>query len=137
MTLNYDFGPIEPLLVLNNGSKDFTSLVSFPDMPGVTVVSATVDPATGKLVVVLDYSQDLQDKDLKIQITPPNVPQAFLIEDITHTWKVEPTNQLAAVVYSKEDYNTNAKIRNFANGILYFGLTIIIITMVYRKFIGL
>lgn len=137
LTLTYDLGPLTPLLALNNGSTDFRSLVSFPLNAGVTVTSAVVDPATGKLVVTLDYSQNLQDTELQLHITPPNVPQASLVPEIVHSWTVLTTNQLAAVIYSPEDYATNARVRSLADGLLYSALAVVFLTMAYRKFIGL
>ena len=104
MTLVYVVHPLDPLLVLNNGSNDFSSLVSFPGSEGVNLKVAYIDPNTGNLVVDIDYSQTIQDEDLVMMITPPDVPQAVLIPNISSTWKVQPTNQLAAAYYTDEDY---------------------------------
>jgi cysteine-rich repeat protein len=37
LVLTYDVYPAAPLIVINKGSTDFTSLVSFPDNPGVSI----------------------------------------------------------------------------------------------------
>ena len=102
--MTYDIGPITPYLAINGWSTNFTDLVSYPSNPEVTVKSATVDPKTGKLVVILEYSEDVHGKDLDLVMTPPNVSQAYLVPDITHSWTVEPTNRLTAFEYSDEDY---------------------------------
>lgn len=46
MTLTYKIEPVYPLYYLNNGSTDFSSLVSFPQSSGVTVTSVEIDPVT-------------------------------------------------------------------------------------------
>lgn len=96
-----------------------------------------LDPQTQRLVIDIDYSQNLQDTTLSLQITPPNVPQAVLVPNITSTWVVAPTNQLAAMVYTEEDYETVAKLTPLADALLGSYLTIMILTLVFRKFIGL
>lgn len=137
LTLTYSIEPSGPLLSLNNGSTDFSSLVSFPNSQGVTIRSAVLDPQTQQLVIDIDYSQNLQDTTLSLQITPPNVPQAVLVPNITSSWVVAPTNQLAAMVYTQEDYDTVAKLTPLANALLGSYLSIVILTLVFRKFIGL
>jgi len=104
LVLTYDIYPALPLIVINNGSTDFTSMVSFPDNPAVTVIEATINPTTSKLEVKVGYSADLQDTELSMQITPPDTPWASLTPNTTSTWVVAPTNQLSAVVYTQEDY---------------------------------
>ena len=37
-----------------------------------------------------------------MQLTPPNIPQAFLVDNVTQTWTAQSDNQLAIVVYSEE-----------------------------------
>ena len=98
--MTYSLAPAHPWVALNNRSNDVTSLVSFPGTPGVTVTSASIDPATNQLFVNLDYSEDLQGRDLTLFLTPPSTPQASLTPTMTSTWTVDPTNQLSAVVYS-------------------------------------
>ena len=98
--MTYGLTPAQPWIALNNRSNDVTSLVSFPGTPGVTVTSATIDPTTNQLIVNLDYSEDIQGKDLTLFLIPPSTPQASLTPTMTSTWTVNPTNQLAAVVYS-------------------------------------
>ena len=85
---------------MNNGSNDVTDLVSFPGSSGVTVKSASIDPVTNELTVDIDFSEDLQGKDLNLQLTPPDTPQASLTPTATNTWQVYPTNHLAAIAYS-------------------------------------
>ena len=56
MTLSYSIDPAHPLTSLNNQSNDFSSWISFPGSPGVTVTSAYLDPSTNMLVIEIDYS---------------------------------------------------------------------------------
>jgi hypothetical protein len=56
LTLMYDLSPPQPLIVLNDGSVDLTSMVSFPTSPGVTVKEAVIDPSTNKLIIKVDYT---------------------------------------------------------------------------------
>ena len=52
INITYVVSPFEPWLVLNNGSTDFSSLVSFPGREaGITITSAVMDPDTGYLVI--------------------------------------------------------------------------------------
>ena len=60
-----------------------------------------------------------------------------MVNTFTSSWLVQPTNQLAANFYSPEDYETVAQLTPFANGILGLYLTVVAVTMVFRKFIGL
>ena len=99
--MTYSLAPAQPWLALNNRSSDATSLVSFPGTSGVTVTSATIDPATNQLIVNLDYSEDIQGRDLTLFLTPPSTPQASLTPTMTSPWTVNPTNQLAAIFYSQ------------------------------------
>ena len=55
MNLTYNISPTGPLLVITNGSTDFTSLVSFPDFD-LNVTNAILDEDLGKLVIYLDYN---------------------------------------------------------------------------------
>ena len=105
LTLTYIVNPSDPLLVLNGGSTDFSSLISFPGSEGIVILkSAYIDPVTGELVIDVDYTQTIQDSELVMMITPPDVPQAALVPNITMTWTVDPTNQLAAIYYTDEEY---------------------------------
>lgn len=54
LNLTYWIGPVDPLLLITNGSTDFTSLVSYPNFD-LNVTSATLDPDTSLLVIYLDY----------------------------------------------------------------------------------
>lgn len=72
-----------------------------------------------------------------MMITPPDVPQAVLIPNISTTWKVQPNNQLAAAYYTDEDYETTKKVKNLANTLLGLCLAIAVLAIVSRKFIGL
>lgn len=65
------------------------------------------------------------------------MPQAVLVPNITSSWVVAPTNQLAAMVYTQEDYDTVAKLTPLANALLGSYLSIVILSLVFRKFIGL
>ena len=48
LTLTYIVNPSDPLLVLNGGSTDFSSLISFPGSEGIVILkSAYIDPVTG------------------------------------------------------------------------------------------
>ena len=53
-------------------------------------------------MIDVDYTQTIQDTELVLMITPPDVPQAVLVPNITMTWTVDPTNQLAAIYYTQE-----------------------------------
>jgi hypothetical protein len=79
----------------------------------------------------------MQDTDLSLKITPPNVPQAFMLGDMGNTWNVQPTNQLAAEAYSEEDYHKQAEVAVAAGVIRSAFLAMIFLTIAYRKFIGL
>ena len=89
------------------------------------------------MIVKVDYTQDLQEKDLTVDITPPNSPQAFAIPPISSTWNVQPTNQLPAIVYSDSDYQANKITQILADIIVGCYLVVLFITMAYRKMIGL
>ena len=56
MTLIYNIDTIDPLVLLNNMTYDFSSWVSFPGTSGITVKSVILDPTTGQLVIEIDYS---------------------------------------------------------------------------------
>jgi hypothetical protein len=72
-----------------------------------------------------------------MKLTPPNVPQASLTPSISNTWIVSPTNQLSAVVYTQEDYETVQKLTPFANALLALYMLVAAASVVSRKFIGL
>jgi cysteine-rich repeat protein len=137
MTLKYELIGSAALLQLNGGSLDFNSLVSFPASEGVTVLEAYIDPTTNSLVVKIAYTKTLQDTDLMLQLTPPNVPQAFALSNMTNIWNVRPTNQLAARLYSKKDYQDQERAAIVANLVLAAFLSVMLLTIAYRKFIGL
>jgi cysteine-rich repeat protein len=137
MTLRYELKGSAALVQLNNGSLDFRSLVSFPANEGVTVTEAYIDPSTNELVIKIAYTKHLQDTDLTLQLTPPNVPQAFALSNMTNTWKVQPTNQLAARLYSAGDYQDQDKVAIVANLVADAYLGVMLLTVAYRKFIGL
>ena len=56
---------------------------------------------------------------------------------MSSTWNVQPTNNIPAVVYSDSDYQANKITTILANIIVGCYLTVLFITMAYRKFIGL
>ena len=62
--------------------------------------SAYLNPETGELVIDVDYTQTIQDSELVLMLTPPDVPQSVLVPNISVTWTVDPTNQLAAIYYT-------------------------------------
>ena len=39
-----------------------------------------------------------------MQLTPPDVPQAFATPTYNYSWKVQSTNNLAVLAYSAEQY---------------------------------
>ena len=101
LTLTYKLDPSDPFLALNGGSTDFLSLVSFPGSQGIVILkSAYLNPETGELVIDVDYTQTIQDSELVLMLTPPDVPQSVLVPNISVTWTVDPTNQLAAIYYT-------------------------------------
>ena len=55
MNLTFYLSPTDPLLLLTNGSTDFTEMVSFPGF-SITVKDAVLKKETGELVVLFDYS---------------------------------------------------------------------------------
>jgi hypothetical protein len=59
------------------------------------------------------------------------------MSSITNTWKVDPTNQLKAKVYSIEEYAQGAIASMIADVILATFLACMFLSMVYRRFIGL
>jgi hypothetical protein len=136
MSLTYSIDPVDPLLVLNNGSTDFTALVSYPGYD-IVVRQATLNPETRELEVQMDYFEHLQDQEITLQVSPPDVPQAFMVPNITSLWKVQSTNQLAVLVYSYSDYQELNRIATLANLLVYAMLLIMALTLVFRKFIGL
>ena len=99
MDVSFSLKPADPLLVLTNGSTDFTSMVSFPGYQ-ITVVSATIDAATGQLQVKFDYFEHLQGLDVTLAITPPDTPQAALVGNLSYNWVVSSDNQLAVLYYT-------------------------------------
>ena len=54
MKLKYKLDPIDPLMLLNNGSTDFTELIGFPGF-NIEVTEAYVNEATKELVIVMNY----------------------------------------------------------------------------------
>ena len=56
-------------------------------------------------MVIIDYTEDLQDNKLTLHLTAPNTIQALGITNSTYKWIVDPTIQLKAVVYSKDLYS--------------------------------
>ena len=136
MNITYLLSPIDPLLIITNGSTDFTSFVSYPGF-NLNVTVATLDPDTGELLIFLDYYEHLQDEELTLQITPPDVPEAHSTPNYTFSWTVQTTNQLAVVAYSDEDYQQLEIIAKAANIIIYIYLTVFVVSLFLRKFIGL
>ena len=137
VALVYTVANSDVLLAQNNGSTNFSTWVTFPNSEGVTVTSATLDPLTNQLAVEIAYSQNLQDRDLTLEMVPPNIPQSFATTYPNHTWTVQPTNQLKAVVYTDKDYEDRNKLQIFSYFILGAYLACMSLTMVYRKFLGL
>ena len=77
MSIVYMITPFSPLIAVNGGSTDFTSMISFPGSEDKIIMKpAIIDPSTGKLTVNFDYTETIQDSELKMQITPPDVPQS-------------------------------------------------------------
>ena len=70
-------------------------------------------------------------------MTPPDVPQAALIQNASHAWLVDPHNQLAAIYYTDEDYEKAEKMRTMADVLLGMYLAVTALALVSRKFIGL
>ena len=68
---------------------------------------------------------------------PPNSPYAFAIPSMSVSWKVNPNNQLSAVVYSDSEYSQGASLSILANIIIGCYLSIMFLTIAYRKWIGL
>ena len=137
MSLIYSVDNSDVLLTQNNGSTNFSTWITFPSSEGVTVTSARLDPQTNQLIVEIEYSSDLQDRDLTLEVVPPNIPQSFATTYPNYTWNVQPTNQLKAVVYTDNDYEEGNRIQVLAYFILALYLICMFLTMVYRKFLGL
>ena len=67
----------------------------------------------------------------------PEYPQAFSIPDTISTWKVQPTNQLKAIVYTEEDYQAARRASVVASIVNGGYLCVMLLAMAYRKWIGL
>ena len=52
-------------------------------------------------------------------------------------WRVQSTNQLAVVAYTEEDYQKLQKMAMLANALLGMYLSLVCLTLIFRKFIGL
>lgn len=137
LTLTYDVSPIQPVLNLVNGSTDLAPFVSFPTAPGVTITSAVYDPATNQVVVQVAYTESLQGKPLDLKFDPPNTPQAFLVANLSSPWVVNPSNHLAAEVYSAADYKAVDALTPFAKAVLGSYLGFSLLTVSFRKYLGL
>ena len=72
-----------------------------------------------------------------MQITPSDVPQAYATLNMTYTWRVGSTNQLAVVVYTDEEYQERDKIVTFINALVFMYLFVVLASIFLRKFIGL
>ena len=70
-------------------------------------------------------------------MVPPNIPETFATTYPNHTWTVQPTNHLAAVVYEDENYQTGKKLKILCDVIVGSYLSCMFLAMVYRKFQGL
>ena len=49
-------------MLVNNGSLDVQSLISFPKNSGVFVTEAYIDPHTLELIIRIDFTEDIQDR---------------------------------------------------------------------------
>ena len=54
LNLTYFISPVDPLLVITNGSTDFTSLVSYPGFD-VNITEVRFKDSTGELTIFVDY----------------------------------------------------------------------------------
>jgi hypothetical protein len=111
--------------------------VSFPNSQAVTVSEAVIDPVTNQLTIKLAYSQDLQDSNLTMQMNAPNSAQAFAFPNMSSSWVVQPSNNLKAVAYSDWTYSASAGLSILSNLLIGFYLSMLLLTIAYRKFIGL
>jgi hypothetical protein len=68
---------------------------------------------------------------------PLDVPQAYMTSAQVSTWRVQSTNQLAVVAYTEGDYHKLQKMAMLANILLGAYLSLVCLTLIFRKFIGL
>ena len=98
----------------------------------MTASSAFLDQ-TGLLIVRAEYTQDVKGKALIISMITPNTS----FTELNSTWTVRPSNQLAAVVYSHDHYDSGRRLQSLAIFIQAAYLLCLILFVLFRKFIGL
>lgn len=81
------------------GGNDFLPFVTLNN-PAATITSAVYNPATNLIEIQVSYNETIQGEPLSLSFNPPNVPQASLLQPVSNTWVVSPTNRLSATFYS-------------------------------------
>jgi hypothetical protein len=59
LSMSYSISPIQPILNLINNSYNFTPYVNVSN-PSATITSATYDPSTNTINVVVSYNDTIQ-----------------------------------------------------------------------------
>jgi hypothetical protein len=132
----YSVSPIQPVLLLVNNSNDFLPFVSISN-PAATITAATYDPSTGNVNVQVSYNQSIQGQPMDLVFTPPNIPTASLLPAVSNSWTVAPTNHLSAAFYPASTYEQVKKMQPYSSAVLGVYLSLSLVTLFFRKFIGL
>jgi cysteine-rich repeat protein len=136
LALTYTIQPILPVLSLINGSYNFLPYVTLSN-PEATVVSAVYDPASNTVNVQVAYNASIQNQPLDLTFNPPSVPTASLLKTVSNSWVVQPTNHLSAAYYPASTYDSVKKIQPYSSTVLGLYLSLCLVTLFFRKYIGL
>lgn len=89
------------------------------------------------LEVEVDYEEDLQGKNLTIVFSIPQTAETFAVAVSRSSHEVDPSNNLAAMAYSKQEYK-KIRISQAIGMVVYIGgLIITMLLLFFRKMIGL
>lgn len=103
LNLTYSIKPI--LRRVLETYPELTSRVSFePASLKVKTNSAWYLPEEQKLVVQVDYDENVQDKNLTIVFRIPQTAETFAVPISRSTHEIAPDNNLAALAHEDETY---------------------------------
>lgn len=91
----------------------------------------------GNLVVNAAYNQTIQNENITLFFTPPaDNPQFASTPTSSLSFIVDPNNNLAAVYYSDDVYNSAELYEKLSTVVMYLSLMVFVMGVAIGKFIG-
>ena len=132
VSLEYD---LVPDLKFFEKFPNFTNSLRVSDST-VTINNALYSSSTKKLRVSLSYNETIAGKTITLSYTPASSPYSHALSGSSHPWPARVGNGMTLAFYEEQVYNDTKVYDYLILGIVIGTLFVFVLSLFFRKMIG-